>query len=604
MATAKRLYLYLVSAVGLGMLIAGVAEMLRLLLVRLGVGPQQIASTAASNADKEALAIGISVGVVGLALWAAHWSLAERMVSGSSDQAIAERRSIVRSVYLSLWSYGSLIASGVLFANTMSNALGDLVSSNRSPVRYTDDATSLALVVPLALTWAYSAWVRARDVRQGPVIAGAASWVSRLYLYLAALYAVEQIFGGLGGFLSFLVLGVFGSAGGMTGAQYLRELVVLGAVLLVWVPILAGHWLYSVRLCAGTTEQSLAERVSRVRVAFFMLVILDAVIVFATDVSSGLGSLIVRTFDLRPGDPVSAWYEVLGPIAVAAPWLLAWYWSRRRAFLEAPAGPAGVSAHRVSDYLTGFVGIVALAIGLAEAVSTFLDQLLSNTASNLGGFPGAASPWKITVVTGFAIAVVGLAIWAVGWIPARRRRRVDWPNETASSSRAWYLYLVSGAAMVWLAASAALVLLPMLRRAFGLEVLDLGDSVALPLGFVFVATGLAATHLWTLRNDALPPAPVWHPAFSPAGTGWPGPGQPGYWAAPGQQPAPQPGWPQDYTTWHPQPSPESVAEPAAPAPEPVPGNDEPMAAKAPEESGPPPYPTAETGPYPADEAGA
>ena len=593
MATAKRLYLYVVSAVGLAMLLFGGGDMLRLLLVKLGVGPHPFSSPSVSTADKETLAMALAIGVIGLALWATHWLFVERMVRGESDPAVAERRSVIRSVYYALWLYFSIVAAGLLAAANLARVVRDLTEPatgdfgslfSINPFASLDDATALAIILPLAFAWALHAWARGRDVRQGPAIRGAAAWVSRIALYFTAWYAVEQIAGTVGAYGNYILLGLTTSIG---GSQYLGELLSTLAILAIWTPILLGYWIYSNRLRSGDGEQAQNERASRVRAAFFMLIVLDAAITLATQFSTSLSALLLWAFDLRIGDPFSVWYEVLAPVLTAAPWLVALWWARRRAFFEAPVGPAGVSPWRVSGYIAALVGVAVLAFGLVEALAAILGQVLSKSPNydygSLAG--GLGGMWKVTVLSGIAMALVGLGLWVWAWVPARSRRHASWAAETGSSSRGWYLYSVAGAAMVILAVAAAMLLLPTLRRIFGLQIADFGAEIATPLAFVLVAGGLVATHLWTLRGDATPPVPpAWpgmpYPGYP--GQPWPPmPGQPGGWPPAGQPPQgwPQPpqGWPQPPQGW-PQP-PQGWPQPpsGAPAPDATAAEPEPAA---------------------------
>ena len=182
MATAKRLYLYVVSATGLGMAIFGAVSMLHLLLNKIGVGPQSsAASSLTSNADKDQLSVAIAVGVVGLALWLIHWAIAERMVRGSSEVAAAERASIVRSVYFAVVMAVTLGAAASLAVQLAGDSLANGLNARQSfSFQVVDDSWSLAAIIVLFAVWAHYAWCRAHDIRQGTPITGAAAWVSRL----------------------------------------------------------------------------------------------------------------------------------------------------------------------------------------------------------------------------------------------------------------------------------------------------------------------------------------------------------------------------------------------------------------------------------------
>ncbi len=212
MATARRLYLYVVSAAGLILMVAGSAILLEVLINKVGVGQPP---TGGVHVDRDMLSLAIALGLVGFVVWLAHWSIVERMVTGPSagaaelapgtaDAAAAERRSIVRSVFLALVAWTSLVYAATLGAGLAGRAIADVLGAPQvSPLSTTSlsvpsllpigDAWSLSIILVLCAVWAYHAWIRSRDVRQGPAIKGAAAWVSRFYLYYAAFTGLVTV---------------------------------------------------------------------------------------------------------------------------------------------------------------------------------------------------------------------------------------------------------------------------------------------------------------------------------------------------------------------------------------------------------------------------
>src|SRR5664279_2457406 len=103
MATAKRLYLYSVSGIGLGLVLYAATILMGLLFDKLGLGASlPYSALAGVQANRELLSLAIGLVAVGLPLWLFHWALVERMVSGVEAAAAVERQSIVRAVYFGL----------------------------------------------------------------------------------------------------------------------------------------------------------------------------------------------------------------------------------------------------------------------------------------------------------------------------------------------------------------------------------------------------------------------------------------------------------------------------------------------------------------------
>ena len=87
--TVRRLYLYGVSFVALMMAASGTTEILHFVL-------DELAGSPLVQSSRVRLAVGLSLGLVGLPLWALHWWLISRRVR----EIPAELRSVVRKVYI------------------------------------------------------------------------------------------------------------------------------------------------------------------------------------------------------------------------------------------------------------------------------------------------------------------------------------------------------------------------------------------------------------------------------------------------------------------------------------------------------------------------
>src|SRR5688572_8752471 len=100
MQTIRRLYLYLLSGITLGMLLVGLSLLLEVTLAALGIGHGALAS--GGSGDRERLSVAAALVGVGLPVWAIHWFLVERGMRPTSAHAEAERASIVRALFFSV----------------------------------------------------------------------------------------------------------------------------------------------------------------------------------------------------------------------------------------------------------------------------------------------------------------------------------------------------------------------------------------------------------------------------------------------------------------------------------------------------------------------
>jgi hypothetical protein len=549
MATAKRLYFYSVSGTGLGMALFGVVALLHLLLSKIGLGPQNSGSGFAADADRDLLAVAIAVGTVGLALWIFHWAVAERMVKAPGEAGASERASIVRSLYFAVVLAILLGVAAVAAVQQLSDSIANVLGARQSNSLSLDDSWSVAAIVVFSAAWAYHAWVRARDIRQGTPIEGAAAWVSRFYLYGAAFIGLISMLGSISSIIYTAASAAINNPSGTDFSSFflqpgvaqsstpwwVRPVVAAIVGLAVWGAIWLGHWLYSNRLRSGeSSARSTSERTSRVRLAFMMVVVIWGVSSMAGAVASGFGSLLMTATGTDYSTGLPLWYTTALPAIAALPALAAWLLHRRRAFDEAAVGPAGVSATRIASYLTAWVGLGLIVEGCELGLATIFGKWLPGASTGMV-YSGSDSVFKLELSLAAGYLISGLLFWVWPWFTSQRRRHELASGEIGSSSRGYYLYAVVGSAILGGAFSLAFILYPYLRLAFGLPQANLASIISAPLALLLVSAGLLAYHAFVLRSDARPPR---LPASWPVAAEPPAPVQPVPAAAP--VPAEQP----------------------------------------------------------------
>ena len=109
MQKARRIYLYLLSAISLGVLLTGLFLLLHVLLDVLGIG--RGAPIGDGGTDRQQLSVALALIGVGFPVWGVHWWLAERGLRPDAPRADEERGSGVRALYLSV-VLGAALVSG------------------------------------------------------------------------------------------------------------------------------------------------------------------------------------------------------------------------------------------------------------------------------------------------------------------------------------------------------------------------------------------------------------------------------------------------------------------------------------------------------------
>ena len=531
MATARRLYLYLVSFVGLSLALSGLVEVLKQLLQHFGVssgisivGLSSMVSMPA-EVDKSSLAVAIAYIVVGVPLFLIHWLWIRALATGPSEEAGAERRSIIRSLFFAYVLMSFLLsAAGALVQLFQTGLLRgfNVEATSGSALISMGDASNWANLIVYGLAWLFFARSRYRDLRNEPVITGAAAWVSRLYLYGIAIYALASwllatisLIGTVVDAIGRPELGNLGSVlGGNESDWWKAPLLTAIATLAIWAPIWLAHLLFSNRLLRETFL-GMRERVSRVRLAYFMAVVSLAVVIIASLASGALASVVAWAVKAKDPSETPAWRNLV--VAILASLIPAYLWLRHRNRAEAEANAEAEAVAggqlervafpwpvRVADHLTAFAGLIFFAAGASLLLALILEQLTGALPIGVAlptiGSESLASvgrSWEMS--NAFAAALVGALIWIPFWLMANRRRLADPAREARSTARWYYLYWIAAGTIVVAAIALAFGANLVARVAVGLDGGgELAKKLADPTGVVVVAGLLFAYHAWLL----------------------------------------------------------------------------------------------------------
>lgn len=500
MQTIRRLYLYVLSGITLGMLLVGLTLLLEVTLAALGIGRGALADAGAG--DRERLSVAAALVGVGLPVWGIHWFFVERGMQAARPNADAERRSIVRALFLSV-VLGALLAFGAtaglsLLLELFRSALG----APAPEFTTADPANALAVLIVTGAAWTYHAGIRRRDMRAGS-IAAAAAWLPRAYLYGASLIGLGILLLTLGNLLILAVDAALGARPdfvepGFRGSQLAAHL----AAIVVWGAVWLGHWWYAGRLVADSGWRGASERPANLRLAFFVAVIGISAFAVIWYVSRAASAVLVPILGasgafgeaLDGADLVQA---ALGALAAAVPWAIAWWLHVRWVRAESVQTDNGDRAATVDRLDFSVVGLVALgfgAVGVAWILGLLLDVVL-------GGNRASGDGWRVEMVQTLPWAALGFVLWAWNWARLQARHVADPAAEAGSGIRRAYLLLIIAASVIASLGSLAVVLYRIFGGLLGVGSSQIVSDLSPPLGALLVAAAVAIYHGVALRRD-------------------------------------------------------------------------------------------------------
>ena len=488
----RRLYLYLVSAAGLGLLAAGLALLGSTILLFVFNDPN-------AQYNRTQLAIYTAMTVVALPVWGAHFFFARRFAMRDA----AERASAIRRMYLYFACLAASIGALVALAITASDLLRPLIDTCTTVVTppqlqgpdqgilcranadwlATSQAGWVALVV--LVIWAFHFRIAAHD-RAAVGETGASATVRRWYMYIALLAGLLVMLSGASGLIELAWLKAWRSSlgdyrfMGDTAGLFLAGLVVWGF-----------HW-------RNIAQQHVSDdRHSTLRALTGFIAVAVSMVAALVGASQILYFGLARSLGVAHPGGISG--DILG--ALAAPgsqvvvYGIAWFLLRRRLALDARAQEADRQAamRRLYTNLAALVSLGAWAIGAGGLLWTLAEQL---EAPIIGV---QAGDWKDQASLWVTLLVVGAAVWIAHW------RSSPWAADRQSLSRRLYVWAALLASVLVILGAGVGMLNALLQQVFSAHPklndpgnLDFGHYLAV----IVVAAGIGVYHWRVLRADA------------------------------------------------------------------------------------------------------
>ncbi len=502
MLIARRLYVYFIAAVSLGMAAFGLASLMSLALSRIWEAAGGAVIQESSHEVRQELSLFAAMVIVALPVWLLHWWLAERAVHRPAPEGEHERSSSIRALYLTGTLAVPLIFFTIASVDVVSRVLRRVMDGSSFGGGTNEATMSISLMLVAVLLMAYHGSIRLRDLRGGP-LEDASVWLPRLYLYAASFTGAMLLLFGVADLIRVVDDILFGArqlyvadrwwAGPLSGAV---------ARILVGLLIWAIHWEWSLRVLRREDWVGTSERRSSLRWLYVYAIVFVSIIITLNGSASGLNAIFDWLLSVPRDNPNIGWARtILEPIVVAVPFAAFWAYHRlvvRSASQTLEEAPLADSLRRLYTYLVSIVGLAVAAVGSAYVLGTLIDLLLGGTrtisVSNIG--------WREDVARFSSLALVGAGAWLWSWNVAERHLQQNEEAERGATTRRVYLYLTLASTLVAMLVSLAVIIYRVISRVLGVSTgSGLVSTVSTALGVLVIAGALFAYHLVVLRQD-------------------------------------------------------------------------------------------------------
>ena len=469
--TAKRLYFY--GATFVFMLVAGAGVVLVAdYLLDDAFGPRVLSPGTGS----------LAVGVVLAFVWTPVWAWHRLRVMVFAEKEPAERRSILRKIYV----YLTLGVTAALAAQASVELLRWVFGSQSF------NGYPLAALLVWGGLWAFH-WLT-EEMEGQPT--DETRTVRRLYLYATSAYSLTMLATGLS-IVLYLVfreaydglvdLPLLARGDAEFGGDTMRNAL---AVAFVGAGVWAFHWLYAARDDAGSDVRQFYSYVLAVLGGVITVLVATGAIVF------GVLQWLIGT----PDDGTAAAHFRFLPGALSALvvglglWVYHWNIVRQE---RAAVGEAAV-ARRVYGYIMAALGLGALAAGMIVLIPTVIGIAITSAREVAVGVDW----WRDRIVTVLTLGLIGGPVWGYYWFAMQRRLPPAGDDERTSLPRRMLVYGVIGVGALAILGSVSHILFLFLdaRLGDGLSLAVLRD-MKWSIGIAFTSGLFVQYHWLILRED-------------------------------------------------------------------------------------------------------
>jgi len=477
-SATRRVWLYLITLVSLGVFVAGVGQLLSLLF-EVTIKGSHLTQVGQATFNEQLLSLGLAMTVIGGPLWILFWRAIQRRTRDNQE----ETGDMIRKLYLNF----VLLETALMGITTASSFLMWLMAG--LPLEQFSSG-SLAIAIVAGIVWYYHWRV---SEREGHPSSGAKT-LRRWYVYILSGFGLVWLAVGLVQLIDIasvnlqawqgaLVQGKFWSS----TAQTCVAQIILGGVAWYF------HWF---RMARGDVDSTLRQ------VYFYLLTISGGAIAALVALTITLFRFFGWVFDGTPISPGPTFQFLGWAVPTFLVGLAIWGYHRRLAEEEASAVREGrQSAQRGYLYLMSFLGLGTLVTGMSMLFGILVGLIIDSASTSLVQTSGW---WRDQLSLCLALLLVGTPLWLYYWNGILKRVRVGGIEEWRALPRRIFLYVIIGASIVALTAALVNIIYQILNGAlqgnFGVNVLR---NSKWSIEALIVAAPLLWYHWQLLRTDQL-----------------------------------------------------------------------------------------------------
>ena len=431
MTRIRLLYLYVLSAIALGMLLFGLANLLRVALDRIEDPGGDTLFVGGDESVRLLVARYVAISVIALPVWLGHWYVVQRGATANTPRGRTERFAPQRRFFLAvILGLVTGLPTAVAGWNVLEGLFGRLLRMDDPP----RIAGALATLVVTGGAWVYYRSVQQADAARDPELIETDNW-RRLEIYGLAVGGLFVFASGLDSLLEVLIRLIGDARTGVlirAGPPVAGLLAAALASMVVGAGLWTIHWMPVTALAGEESPAGLVERRSLVRRFARAGILLVTLLIVLTQTGVTLAAVLARAFGVQPsridlpgdGDTfiTTVAYAVLTGLAYGAIWLYLSDRSRQEEPALDPESPAGGQAdpQRIYAYLVALVGLGFFVGGGIQIISVAADLVVSSQDVVLA----ADDVWRRPLAMAIASLVVGFATWSWQWNRAQRRANV------------------------------------------------------------------------------------------------------------------------------------------------------------------------------------
>ena len=471
----RRVWLYLITLVSLGIFAGGIGQLLTL-LADTAIKGSSLIRVGESAFNQQQLSLGLAMTVIGGPLWFFFWRAVQRRIRANQDEAGNAIRKLILNIVLLVTALTGIIAASNLLEWLLAG-----VQTAELP------SSELAIVIVTGAIWCYHWLVSEGEGHPSP----AAETLRRWYVYVLSGFGLVWLAVGLVHLIDVAVISlpfwgdalVRGEFWSNTAQMSIAQILLGG---LAWY----FHWF---RMARGDFDSTLRQ------VYFYLLTISGGAITVLVTLSILIYRFLIWAFDTAGAS--SRYFQFLGwAVPTILVGLAIWGYHRRLAQEESSqVQEKRQSAQRIYIYLMSFLGLGTLATGLSFLFGTIIDLIIHAAGTSLTVSPDW---WQDQVSLFLALLVVGTPIWLYYWNSVFKLVQAGGIEEWRSLSRRIFLYVIVGASIITVAADLVNIIYQLLNGVlqddFGVNVLR--DS-KWSLQTLIVAAPLLWYHWRILRAD-------------------------------------------------------------------------------------------------------